>query len=267
MLIVDSHCHLDYDGLAERLPDVLAAADAAGVGLMLTISTRVAHADKLFKIVKENTNVFCTIGTHPHNAHEELDVPVSKLVGLSMNLKCVGIGEAGLDYHYDKSPRAAQEEGFRKHIAVARITGLPLIIHSREADDDMARILTEEMAKGPFKMVLHCFTGGIELARAGLKLGAYVSFSGILTYKSAENLRVVAAEIPMGHLLVETDAPYLAPEPHRGKSNEPAFVSETLKQLADIKGVSVETMAQTTSDNFFRLFSKVTRPARFTAAA
>ena len=211
MLVVDSHCHLDDEGLAERLSEVLSHAEAAGVGLMVSISTRVRKFERLLRITEENANVFCTIGTHPHHAHEELDVSVTELVDLAQHPKVVGIGEAGLDYHYDLSPREAQEQGFRLHIAAARATGLPLVIHSRESEADTARILTEEMAKGAFKPLLHCYTSKPELAHAGLALGAYVSFSGILTYKNAENLRQTAGEIPMNRLLVETDAPYLAP--------------------------------------------------------
>ncbi|MGB8315078.1 MAG: TatD family hydrolase [Aestuariivirga sp.] len=263
-LVVDSHCHLDFEGLAERLPEVLAYAEAAGVGLIVSIGTQVKKFDRLLGIAEDNPNVFCTVGTHPHHAHEELDVTVADLVALAKHPKVVGIGEAGLDYHYDLSPRAAQEQGFRLHIAAARETGLPLVIHAREADSDVASILEKEMGKGAFKPLLHCFTSSMELAQRGLALGAYVSFSGILTYKSAENLRAVAAEVPMDRLLVETDSPYLAPVPHRGKSNEPAFVVETLRQLAGVKNVPVDIMAKITSDNFFRLFSKIPRPERFT---
>jgi len=263
-LIVDSHCHLDFDELIERLPVVLANAEVAGVGLMVSIGTRVRKFEKLLQLAEENDNVFCTIGTHPHNAHEELDVTVKDLVEFARHPKVVGIGEAGLDYHYDLSPRTAQEQGFRTHIAAARETGLPLVIHAREADADTARILEEEMQKGAFKPLLHCFTASMDLARRGLAVGAHVSFSGILTYKSAENLRKVASEVPMDRLLVETDSPYLAPVPYRGKSNEPAFLAKTLEQLAATKGVAVEAMAQATNDNFFRLFSKIPRPARYT---
>ncbi|MBC8036824.1 MAG: TatD family hydrolase [Rhizobiales bacterium] len=266
VFVVDSHCHLDFEGLSERLPEVLATAEEAGVGLMVTISTRVRKFERLLRIVEDNPNVYCTIGTHPHNAHEELDVTVAELVEFARHPKVVGIGEAGLDYHYDFSPRAAQEQGFRLHIAAARETGLPLVIHSREAEGDTAAILADEMRKGTFKPLLHCFTSEMELARQGLALGAYVSFSGIVTYKNAGDLRAVAAEVPMDRLLVETDAPYLAPVPFRGKTNEPAFVVKTLEALAAVKGVSRDAMAQATSDNFFRLFSKVPRPARFTAA-
>lgn len=263
MLLVDSHCHLDYEGLAERLPEVLDHAEAAGVGLMVSISTRVRKFERLLRIVEENLNVFCTIGTHPHNAHEELDVTVAELVAIAQHPKVVGIGEAGLDYHYHFSPRDSQEQGFRLHISAARETGLPLVIHSREAEADTARILEEEMGKGAFKPLLHCYTSKPELARAGLALGAYVSFSGILTYKSAQDLRATAAGVPMDRLLVETDSPYLAPVPYRGKTNEPAFVVKTLETLAKVKDVPTSSMASATNDNFFRLFSKVPRPARY----
>ncbi len=262
-LVVDSHCHLDYEGLAERLPTVLANAEAAGVGLMVSIGTRVRKFEKLRQIAVENPNVFCTVGTHPHHAHEELDVTVDDLIALARHPKVVGIGEAGLDYHYDLSPRAVQAQGFRAHIAAARETGLPLVIHAREADSDVATTLEEEMKKGAFKPLLHCFTSSMDLAQRGLAIGAYVSFSGILTYKSAENLRAVAVEVPLDRLLVETDSPYLAPVPYRGKSNEPAYVVKTLEHLALVKGVTTEVMAKATNDNFFRLFSKVPRPERF----
>ena len=265
--IVDSHCHLDYEGLAERLPEVLARAEEAGVGLMVSIGTRVRQFEQLSKIAEVHENVFCTVGTHPHNAHEELDVTVEQLVELARHPKVVGIGEVGLDYHYNFSPKPAQAQGFRTHIEAARETGLPLVIHSREADADMAAILEEEMGRGAFQPLLHCFTSGAELARRGLALGAHVSFSGILTYKNAEDLRAVAATVPMDRLLVETDAPYLAPVPYRGKTNEPAFVVKTLEQLAHVKGVDAATMAHQTNENFFRLFAKIPRPARFVGAA
>ena len=241
MLVVDSHCHLDFEGMEESLPGVLARAEQAGVGLMVSISSRVRRFDKLRRIAEENPSVFCTVGTHPHNAHEELDVTVEELVALSAHPRCVGIGEVGLDYHYDFSPRAAQAQGFRLHIDAARRTGLPLVIHSREAEDDTIAILEEEMG--------------------------YVSFSGILTYKSAEDLRETAAALPLDRIIVETDSPYLAPVPHRGKPNEPAFVIKTLETLAKTRGLPVEEMARITSDNFFRLFSKVPVPERFRKAA
>lgn len=266
-LIVDSHCHLDYEGLYENLPDVLKRAEDAGVGLVLSISSRVRNAEKIIGIAEAHDNVFCTVGTHPHNAHEELDVTVAELVKLAQHPKVVGLGEAGLDYHYDKSPRDAQMTGFRNHIAAARESGLPLVIHTREAENDTARVLEEEMARGAFKAVLHCFTSQQSLAERGVALGLYVSFSGILTYKTAENLRDAARALPENRILVETDAPYLAPVPFRGKSNEPAFVAKTLEALAQARGVSRDHMAAATSANFFRLFDKVNMPAAYKVAA
>ncbi len=261
--IVDSHCHLDYEGLAENLPAMLQRCEAVGVGLMLSISSRVKNFPRLLQIAEAHENVFCTVGTHPHNAHEELDVTVADLVRLTGHPKVVGIGEVGLDYHYDLAPRDAQMRGFRTHIAAARETGLPLIIHTREAEDDTARVLEEEMAKGSFKAVLHCFTSKQWLAERAVELGLCVSFSGILTYKNAEDLRVTAKALPLDRLLVETDAPFLAPVPFRGKSNEPSFVVKTLEQLAIVRGLTRHEMAKITSDNFFRHFSKVQRQASF----
>ena len=261
--IVDSHCHLDYEGLAENLPAMLQRCEAAGVGLMLSISSRVKNFPRLLEIAETHENVFCTVGTHPHNAHEELDVSAADLVRLTNHPKVVGIGEVGLDYHYDLAPRDAQMLGFRTHIAAARETGLPLIIHTREAEDDTARVLEEEMAKGAFKAVLHCFTSKQWLAERAVELGLCVSFSGIITYKNAEDLRVTAKALPLDRLLVETDAPFLAPVPFRGKDNEPSFVVKTLEHLAQVRGLSRDEMAKITSDNFFRHFSKVPRPASF----
>ena len=266
-LIVDSHCHLDYDGLADHLPDVLQRCDAAGVGLVLSISSRVKQFPRLLALAEAHENVFCTVGTHPHNAHEELDVTVADLVRLTNHTKVVGLGEAGLDYHYDLSPRDAQMTGFRNHIAAARETGLPLVIHTRQAEDDTARVLEEEMKRGAFKAVLHCFTSQQWLAERGVELGLYVSFSGILTYKNAEDLRATAKVLPIDRLLVETDAPFLAPIPYRGKDNEPSFVVKTLEQLANVRGISRDAMAHNTSNNFFRLFDKVPMPMAFKASA
>ncbi len=263
MRVVDSHCHLDFEGMEENLPGILARAEAAGVGVMLSISSRVRKFPNLLRIAEAHDNVFCTVGTHPHNAHEELDVPVAEIIRRTAHPKVVGIGEAGLDYHYDLSPRDAQMQGFRNHISAARETGLPLVIHTREAEDDTARVLEEEMARGPFMAVLHCFTSQDWLAKKGVELGLYVSFSGILTYKTAENLRETARGLPEDRILIETDSPYLAPVPHRGKSNEPAFVVKTLEHLAVARGTDTARMARATSDNFFRLFSKVPKPEAY----
>lgn len=260
MKVIDSHCHLDYPGLAEDLGSVLARAEGAGVRLLLSIGTRVRKFDQILVIAERHDNVFCTVGTHPHNAAEEPDVTVDELVKLARHPKVIGIGEAGLDYHYDHSPRDQQAKSFHIHIAAARETGLPLVIHSREAEADTAAILEEEMEKGAFKPLLHCFSSRADLAERGLKLGAYVSFSGILTYKNAEDIRATARDVPMDRLLVETDAPYLAPVPYRGKTNEPAFVVKTLERLAEVKDVTSEEMANTTSRNFFTLFDKVPKP-------
>jgi TatD DNase family protein len=261
--IVDSHCHLDYPGLIEDLPGVLARAADAGVKLMLSIGTRVRNIDPVLALAEAHDNIWCTVGTHPHNAASEPDVTSAELVAISRHPKVVGIGEAGLDYHYDYSPREVQAMSFRTHIAAAREAGLPLIIHSREAEADTARILEEETGRGAFNSILHCFSSKAELARRGLAIGAYVSFSGILTYKNAEDIRLTAAEVPIDRLLVETDAPYLAPVPHRGKTNEPAFVARTLEKLAEIKHVAPREMAARTSENFFRLFTKITPPEAF----
>ncbi len=265
-MLVDSHCHLDFPDFANELDAIVARAQAAGVARMVTISTRIKkHAD-ILAIAERFPDVYCSVGTHPHNAHEELDFDAAAIVARTRHPKVVAIGEAGLDYHYDYSPRDAQERGFRNHIAAARETGLPLVIHSREADDDMARILEEETGKGPFPAVLHCFTGGPELARRAIALGLSISFTGILTFKKSDDLRAIAASLPADRILVETDAPYLAPGKLRGKRNEPAYVVETAKVLADARGVSFDEIARQTTDNFFRLFGKVPRPDTAVAA-
>ena len=259
-MLIDSHCHLDFPDFSGELDAIIGRARAVGVGRMVTISTRIkCHAD-LLAIAERYDDVFCSIGTHPHNAHEELDVAVDEIVHMTEHRKVVAIGEAGLDYHYDYSPRDAQERGFRNHVAAARTTGLPLVIHSRDADDDMARILEEEMGKGAFKAVLHCFTGGRVLAQRAIALGLSISFTGIVTFKKSDELRAIAAALPSDRILVETDAPYLAPGRYRGKRNEPSYVTETAKVLAETRGVSADELAHQTTDNFFRLFSKTPRP-------
>jgi TatD DNase family protein len=259
-MLIDSHCHLDFPDFADELDAVVARARAAGVERMVTISTRVRRHAQVRAIAERFADVYCSLGTHPHYAHEELDVTPAELVSASRAEKVVAIGEAGLDYHYDRSPREAQERGLRVHIAAARETGLPLVIHSREADDDTARILEEEMGKGAFAAVLHCFTGGPDLARRAVALGHFISFTGILTFKNSEALRAIAAELPADRILIETDAPYLAPGKYRGRRNEPAYVAETANVLAQTRGVSLESVAKETTDNFYRLFAKVPRP-------
>ncbi len=260
-MLIDHHCHLDFPDFAQELGAVIARAEAAGVGLMVSISTRIRRFEQLLGIAEAHDNVFCSVGTHPHHAHEELDISVGEIVRLSEHPKVVAIGEAGLDYFYDNSPRAAQEKGFRNHIAAARETGLPLVIHARDADADVAAILEEEIQQGWFPAVLHCFTGGPELARRGLELGLYVSFSGIVTFKKSDALRDIARAVPLDRLLVETDAPYLAPGKYRGQRNEPAYVVETATELARVKGLSPDRLAEATTENFFRLYNKTPRAA------
>ena len=258
-MLVDHHCHLDFAQFAPERDEVVARAAAAGVGAMVTISTRIRQLPELLVLTERYRNVFCSVGTHPHNAHEELDIPLDELVRLSEHPKVVAIGEAGLDYFYKKSPPEAQAEGLRRHIAAARITGLPLEIHSRDADADMLRILEEEQAKGAFPAILHCFTGGRELAVRAAEMGVMVSFSGVLTFRKSDALRAIAAELPLDRLLVETDAPFLAPEPFRGKTNEPGHVVHTAAALARVKGITPQEIAAATTQNFFRLFKKVQR--------
>lgn len=259
-MLVDSHCHLDFPDFAEERDAIVSRALETGIGRMVTISTRVKKFSQVLAIAEAYEQVYCSVGTHPHNAAEELDVTADELVRLAQHPKVVAIGEAGLDYFYDKAPRDAQAKGFRTHIAAARITGLPLVIHARDADADVAAILEDEMGKGTFPFVLHCFSSGRGLADAGVALGGYVSFSGILTFKRSDELREIAANVPRDRLLVETDAPYLAPQPFRGKRNEPAYVKETAAVLAKAIGVADEEIAEITTDNFFRLFSKTPRP-------
>jgi TatD DNase family protein len=267
-MIIDHHCHLDFPDFAADLDGVIARARAAGVARMVTISTRIRKFDQVLAVAEKYPDVYCSVGTHPHNAHEELDIPLDEIIRLSEHPKVVAIGEAGLDYHYKHSTPEAQAEGFRRHIAAARATGLPLEIHTREADADTIAILEDEHAQGAFPAILHCYTGGPELARRAVELGLHVSFTGVVSFKKSDALREIACDVPLDRLLVETDAPYLAPEPFRGKTNEPAYVVHTAAALAKARGVSAETIAAATTENFFRLFRKVPRPAeKGTAAA
>ena len=259
-MIVDSHCHLDFPDFEDDRDAILARAREAGIGTIVTISTRVRRYPGLRALVETHDRLYSSIGTHPHNAAEEPEVTADELVAIAGDPKVVAIGEAGLDYHYDNSPRAAQRTGFLRHIEAARRTQLPLVIHARDADADIAAILADETGRGPFPAILHCFSSGRDLALLGIELGLHVSFSGMLTFKNSETLRAIAAELPLDRLLVETDAPYLAPVPHRGLRNEPAFVVETAKVLAAVKGISYEALAAATTENFFRLFRKVPRP-------
>lgn len=262
-MLVDHHCHIDRPEFAADLEAVVRRAHEAGVGILVNISTRVRKLDHLLSVVERFDTVYGTVGTHPHHAHEELDVTVGDLVRLSRHPKIVGLGEAGLDYYYRHSTPEAQAQGFRTHIAAARETGLPLEIHTRDADGDTIAILEEEHAKGPFPAILHCFTGGRELAMRAVDLGLYVSFSGVISFKKSEALREIAREVPLDRLLVETDAPYLAPEPYRGKQNEPALIVHTARALALARGITPEALAAATTDNFFRIYAKVPRRGAF----
>lgn len=259
-MLVDSHCHLDFPDFAEELDAVVGRATETGLGRIVTICTRVRKFEQVLAVAERFEPVFCSVGTHPHNAHEELDISTDEIVRLSKHPKVVAIGEAGLDYFYQEEHAAAQAEGLRNHIDAARKTGLPLVIHSRDADEDMIRILEEETGKGAFPAVLHCFSSGRKLAEKGIELGLYVSFSGILTFKNSAELRAIAADMPTDRVLVETDAPYLAPVPYRGKRNEPAYVAHTADVLAETMNKSTEEIHKITTDNFFRLFSKVPDP-------
>jgi TatD DNase family protein len=263
-MLVDSHCHLDFPEFAADLDAIVARAEAIGVGRIVTISTRVRRLPALLAISERFGNTYCSVGTHPHHADEEDGIGAEELVELTHHPKVVALGEAGLDYFYEHGSREAQARGFRVHIAAARATGLPLVIHTRDADDACGRILEEEMAKGAFRAVLHCYTGGRELAMKAISLGLSISFTGILTFKKSQALRDLAAELPADRVMVETDAPYLAPGKFRGKRNEPSYVVETAKVLAETRGVSLEEISRQTTDNFFRLFSKV--PATKVAA-
>lgn len=260
-MLVDSHCHLDFPDFADDLDGIVARAEAAGVGRIVTISTRVRQLDRLLAITERFPNVYCSVGTHPHQADEEDGISADELIALSRHPKVVAFGEAGLDYFYDHGSPQAQARGFRAHIAAARTTGLPLVIHTREADEDCGNILDEEMAKGPFRAVLHCYTGGRDLALKAIAHGLFVSFTGIITFKKSQALRDLAAELPADRIMVETDAPFLAPGKYRGKRNEPAYVVETARVLAEVRRVSFEEIARQTTENFFRFFDKVPAPS------
>ncbi len=259
--LVDSHCHLDFPDYAGKVDAVMARAQAAGVGVCLSIGTELKRFPGVKAVAERFPNVWCSVGVHPHEAEKELLDDEAALIREAAHPKVVGVGETGLDYYYEHSPRPPQQRNFRSHIAAARHTGLPVIVHTRDADDDTIDILRDEMAKGAFAGLIHCFTGTQKLADAALELGLYISVSGIATFKNSGSLRDVIKTVPLERLLVETDAPFLAPVPYRGKTNEPAFVVHTAKMLADLKGVTEDALAKATSDNFFRLFSKVQRPA------
>lgn len=255
-MLVDSHCHLEYEGLVERQGAALADARAAGVGAFLNISTRRAEWDRVVATAEREADVYATVGIHPHHADEHAMLGEEDIRVFAAHSRVIGLGETGLDYHYDRSDRGTQQALFRRHIAVARETGLPVVIHTRDAEDDTAAILEEELAQGPFPALLHCFTGSSDFGARMLGLGLSISFSGIVTFKSAGDLASFAALVPDDRILIETDSPFLAPVPHRGKPCEPAFVADTARFLANRRGVSVETLAAMTTANFFRLFAK-----------
>jgi TatD DNase family protein len=255
-MFVDSHCHLNYEGLAEDQAGVLARARAAGVETMLNIATRSSEWDEVLAVAEREPDVFASVGVHPHDADTHADVETETLVARAAHPKVIGIGETGLDFYYDRSDRDRQRASFRAHIAAARETGLPIIVHTREAEADTREILAEEMGKGAFSGVIHCFTASRAFADAALELGLYISISGIVTFKNAADLQATAKTLPADRLLIETDSPFLAPVPHRGKRCEPAFVADTARFLADLRGQSLESLAQDTAANFRTLFSK-----------
>lgn len=255
-MFIDSHCHLNYKGLVEDQAAVLSRAESAGVAGMLNISTRRSEWDAVIATAQKSPHIWASIGIHPHEADSHVDVDKEALVAASAHPKVIAIGETGLDYFYDHSDREQQKRGFRDHIAASRETGLGLIVHTRDAEDDTASILQEEMGKGPFPGVIHCFTASGEFADIALNLGLFISISGIVTFKNAAELRETASRIPSDRLLIETDSPFLAPVPHRGKTCEPAYVADTARFLAECRGVSVEILAAQTRENFFKLFHK-----------
>lgn len=260
-MLVDSHCHLDFDVFDEDRQETIQRARDAGVATMVTICTHVTRFNRIRAIAAADANIWCTVGIHPHQAEEEPVVSVEDLVSRAAHPEVVGIGETGLDYYYDNSPRDLQQTSFRTHVAAARETGLPLIVHTRDADDDMADILEEEMGKGAFPGVLHCFSSGRRLAERALDIGFYISLSGIVTFKNAQDLRDIAQDVPVDRILVETDSPFLAPIPNRGKRNEPSFVVDTAAKVAELKGLDNDALSMASTENFFRLFNKAARPA------
>jgi TatD DNase family protein len=260
-MLVDSHCHLDFPDYAGDVDGVVGRARAAGVGVCLSIGTELSRFPGVRAVAEKFPDVWCSVGVHPHEAEKELLSDAAPLLAETRHPKVVGIGETGLDYFYEHSPRTEQIANFRAHIAAARQSGLPLIVHTRDADDDTIAVLEDEMGKGAFTGLIHCFTGTQRLADASLALGLYISVSGIATFKNSQTLRDVIQTVPLDRLLVETDAPFLAPVPHRGKTNEPAFVVHTARMLAALKNVGEAELAAATTENFFRLFGKVRRPA------
>ena len=258
-MLVDSHCHLDFPDFEGDLDTIVRRAGHAGVDMLLTICTHVSRFEKVRAIAENHDNIFCTVGIHPHNAQSEQDVTPEQLITLADHPKVVGFGETGLDLYYEHSPLESQERQFRAHIAAAREAKLPLVVHTRDADQQMIGILTEEYEKGPFTGLIHCFSSGPELAKRAIEIGFYISISGIVTFKAAEELRETITQVPLDRLLVETDAPFLAPVPMRGKRNEPAFTAHTAAKVAELKDVPISEFSQQTTENFFTLFTKAKR--------
>ncbi len=256
-MLIDTHCHLDFPDFAPEQAEIVARAHTAGVGRMITISTHVTKFAAIAAIAERYEDVFCTVGTHPNHALDEAEASPEELVALARHPKCVAFGEAGLDYHYNHAPKDTAARVFRNHVAAARIAGLPLVIHTRDADEDCAAILRDEMGKGAFTALLHCFTASRALAETAVELGLYISFSGVVTFKNSQSLRDTASTVPLERILVETDAPFLAPTPHRGKRNEPAYVADTARTLAQLKGMKEADFAAATTANALRLFSKM----------
>ncbi len=262
MILIDTHCHLDFPEISGQIDDVLARAKQANIAQMVTICTKVREFPKIVAIAEKYDNVFCSVGTHPHNAQEEADIGVEEIIALAAHPKVVAIGEGGLDYYYDNSPRDIPKTVFRNHIEVARQTGLPLVIHTRDADEDTISILQDEMKNGAFPALIHCFTASRELAQKVLDMGLYISLSGVLTFKNATDIQDIAKDLPLDRIFVETDAPFLTPVPHRGQTNEPAFTQHTAQKLADLRECSLEEIADATTANFYTLFKKVPELAK-----
>ncbi len=259
-MLVDSHCHLDFDVFDDDREDMIARATEAGVGTLVTICTHLSKFEAVRAIAASHENIWCSVGIHPHQVADEGIASAMRLVALAADPLVVGIGETGLDFYYDNSPRDDQRANFRAHIEAARETGLPVIVHTRDADEDTAAILIEEAGQGAYRGVLHCFSAGRGLAETALDLGFYISLSGIVTFRNADDIREIARDVPLDRLLVETDSPFLAPMPNRGKRNEPAFVVHTARMLAELKGIDEAELADATTENFFRLFSKAEAP-------
>lgn len=259
-MLVDSHCHLDFDTFDNDRAETIQRAKDAGIGTVVTICTRLSRFQDILALAQTDDEIWCSVGIHPHQVDDEPDASVEDLITRSTDPKVIGIGETGLDFYYETSSRESQIRSFRTHIAASRETQLPLIVHTRDADQDMANILEEEMGKGPFPGVLHCFSSTAELARRALNIGFYISLSGIITFKNADSLRDIVRSVPIERILVETDAPFLAPTPKRGKRNEPSFITHTAKKVAELKNLGFDELSMSSTKNFFQLFNKATRP-------